>query len=110
VADLDKRVAQIDRAVEAATQRGRTRGAMALVQDQKGNRADLVRERQRQAEILAAMKSEEAGLSVHRRAVATARLKAALAGADRELEFASGHQLDRRGAVLRRTATKKAVK
>ena len=55
MADLDKRVAQIDRAVEAATQRGRTRGAMALVQDQKGNRADLVRERQRQAEILAAM-------------------------------------------------------
>jgi hypothetical protein len=83
---------------------------MALVLDQKGNRADLVRERQRQAEILAAMKSEEAGLSVHRRAVATARLKAALAGADRKLEFASGHQLDRRGAVLRRTATKKAVK
>jgi hypothetical protein len=56
VADLDKRVAQIDRAVEAATQRGPTRGAMALVQDQKGNRAGLVRERQRQAEILAAMK------------------------------------------------------
>lgn len=55
MADLDKRVAQIDRAVEAATQRGRIRGTMALVQDQKGNRADLVRERQRQAEILAAI-------------------------------------------------------
>jgi hypothetical protein len=30
--------------------------------------------------------------------VATARLKAALAGADRELEFASGHQLDPKSA------------
>jgi hypothetical protein len=68
------------------------------VQDQKGNRADLVRERQRQAEILAAMKSEEAGLSVHRRAVSTARLKAALAGGDRELEFVSGRQLDQESA------------
>ena len=44
------------------------------------------------------MKSEEAGLAVHRRAAATARLKAALAGADHELEFVSGHQLDEESA------------
>jgi hypothetical protein len=85
VADLDKRIAQIDRAVETATARGRTNSAMQLAVDQKRNRAELVRERQHQADVLADMKAEGAGLSVHRRAVATAdlgpiRYLAALAG------------------------------
>jgi hypothetical protein len=74
LADLDRRIAQIDKAVETATQRGRTNSAMALAQDQKRNRADLVRDRQHQAEVLADMKTEEGGLSVHRRAVAAADL------------------------------------
>ncbi len=70
VADLERRISQIDGAVEASTQRGRTRGAMALAQDQKQNRADLVRERQRQADALADMKAEAAGLSAQRRVAA----------------------------------------
>jgi hypothetical protein len=84
VADLDKRIGQIDGAVEKATAKGRTNSAMVLAQDQKRNRADLVRERQREADTLANMKAEEAGLSAQRRVAAAdlgpVRYLAVLAG------------------------------
>jgi len=70
VADLDKRIAQIDSAVMEAMLRGRSRGAMAIAADQKVTRADLVRERQRQADVLADMKAEGAALSAQRRVAA----------------------------------------
>jgi hypothetical protein len=70
VADLDKRIAQIDAAVMTATLKGRARGAMQIVDDQRRNRADLVREQQRQADALADMKAEAAGLSAQRRVAA----------------------------------------
>jgi len=43
---------------------------MELAQDQKTNRADLVRERQKQADTLAEMKAQAAGLSAQRRVAA----------------------------------------
>jgi hypothetical protein len=84
VADLDKRIGQIDKAVETATAKGRAVGAMQLATDQRRNRADLLRDRQRQADVLADMKAEEAGLSAQRRVAAAdlgpVRYLAALAG------------------------------
>jgi hypothetical protein len=70
VADLEKRIGQIDAAVMTATLKGRTRGAMQIVDDQRRNRGDLVRERQHQADALADMKAEAAGVSAERRVAA----------------------------------------
>jgi hypothetical protein len=57
---------------------------MQLAADQKRNRADLLRERQHQADTLANMKAEEAGLSAQRRVAAAdlgpVRYLASLAG------------------------------
>jgi hypothetical protein len=52
VADLDRRLAQIDTAVEKATERGRTTAAMKLADDQRKARAGLVDERKREAGTL----------------------------------------------------------
>jgi len=70
VADLEKRIGQIDAAVMTATLKGRAKGAMQIADDQRRNRADLVREHQRQADMLADMKAEAAGLSAQRRVAA----------------------------------------
>jgi hypothetical protein len=70
VADLEKRIGQIDAAVMTATLKGRAKGAMQIADDQRRNRADLVRERQHQADALADMKAEAAGLSAQRRVAA----------------------------------------
>jgi len=70
VADLDERIGQIDAAVMTATLKGRAKGAMQIADDQRRNRADLVRERQREADTLAEMKAQAAGLSAHRRVAA----------------------------------------
>jgi uncharacterized coiled-coil protein SlyX len=51
VADLDRRLAQIDAAVEKATEKGRTTAAMKLADDQRKARAGLVDERKREAGI-----------------------------------------------------------
>lgn len=55
VGDLDRRIAQVDAAVNEATRRGRTITAMALVADQAHRRDLLLSERQHQAAVLAAM-------------------------------------------------------
>jgi hypothetical protein len=52
VADLDRRIGQIDGAVQKSTSKGRTNAAMQLAADQKRNRADLVTERVRQGKML----------------------------------------------------------
>jgi hypothetical protein len=74
VADLDRRIAQIDGAVDAATRRGRTRGAMVLVDQQKANRADLVRQRSTAAGELADLRAQEVGVQSVRRGVDAADL------------------------------------
>src|SRR5262249_48017735 len=45
IADLTKRINQIDAAIEAATKHGRSVSAMELSRDQRKNRADLVQQR-----------------------------------------------------------------
>jgi hypothetical protein len=52
VADLDRRLAQIDTAVEKATEKGRTTAAMKLADDQRRARGSLVDERNREAGTL----------------------------------------------------------
>jgi hypothetical protein len=59
-ADLDRRIAQIDQAVETATAKGKTTGAMQLALEQKRNRADLAAERGRVGQALAALQVEKA--------------------------------------------------
>jgi hypothetical protein len=70
VADYDQRIAQIDGAVVATTQRGHTKSAMALAGDQRATRAQLVTERQRAAEAVANLKAEAAQLSAQRQVAA----------------------------------------
>jgi hypothetical protein len=73
VADLDRRIAQIDSAVEEATKRGRTNGAMALAADQRRNRADLIATRFKEAQALAGLQVERWSIDGDRR-VAQAEL------------------------------------
>jgi hypothetical protein len=60
VADLDRRIHQIDAAIETATQRGRTNAAMQLAADQRRNRADLATQRDQANKVLAELKIEKA--------------------------------------------------
>ncbi len=69
VADLDRQIAQIDWAVETATAKGRTAGAMRLAGDQRRNRADLAAERIRAGKALADLHVEKAGIDGARRKV-----------------------------------------
>src|SRR6516165_9991284 len=55
VADLDRRIAQIDAAIEQSTRLGRPVGAMTIADLKRHDRADLVAERQRQAPALASL-------------------------------------------------------
>jgi hypothetical protein len=49
VADIDARIAQIDSAIAEATRRGRTGGAMSIMEGQRRARSSLVDERTREA-------------------------------------------------------------
>jgi hypothetical protein len=69
MADLDRRLGQIDKAVETATVRGRTSGAMQLAGDQRRNRAELVAERLHVAKGLASLQVEKASIEGERRTV-----------------------------------------
>jgi hypothetical protein len=69
VADLDRRIAQLDEMVKVSTVHDRTRTAMALVQDQARSRADLVALRVNEAKALAALQVEKAGIDGERRTV-----------------------------------------
>ena len=60
VADLDRRIVQIDSAVEKATDRGRTAVAMKLADEQRKARADLASQRIKEAKTLADLKVEKA--------------------------------------------------
>jgi hypothetical protein len=71
VGDLDKQIAQIDNAVAAATQRGRTNAALSAMEAQRKARAALVAERQREADTLAGLKTERAALAANGRRIET---------------------------------------
>jgi hypothetical protein len=60
VADLDRRIAQIDTAIDKATAGGRTTSAMRLADDQRKTRTDLVARRSNEAKALATLKVEKA--------------------------------------------------
>jgi hypothetical protein len=62
VADLDRQVAQIDNAVAAATQRGRTNTALSAMEGQRKVRAVLAGDREKAASALGALKAERAAL------------------------------------------------
>jgi hypothetical protein len=67
VADLDARASQIDAAIAEATRRGRTTGAMSIMEAQRRTRAGLVDERSRAEAALAALKAERASVAARGR-------------------------------------------
>jgi hypothetical protein len=88
VADLDRRIAQIDKAVDMATSKGRTGSAMALADQQRKTRGELTAERIREGKALATLQVEKAGVEGERRKVEAdlgpVRYLATLLGADGE--------------------------
>jgi hypothetical protein len=68
VADLDTRVSQIDSAVAAATQRGRTAGAMSIMDAQRRSRTGLTSEREQAAGTLSGSPQGRTRISGRQRA------------------------------------------
>ena len=71
VADLDRRLGQIDTEIEEAAKRGRTNTALSAMEGQRRARAGLVDERNRKAGTLAALKAERASLAAQSRRIET---------------------------------------
>ena len=71
VADLDRRLGQIDSAIEEAARRGRTNTALSAIEGQRRARARLVDERNREAGALAALKIGRAALAAKGRQIET---------------------------------------
>jgi hypothetical protein len=69
VADIDRRIAQIDGAVEKAVAKGRTASAMSLADQQRKVRGELVAQRAAAAKDLAALQVEKAEAEGDRRIV-----------------------------------------
>jgi hypothetical protein len=67
VADLDRRIAQIDAAIEESTRLGRPIGAMTISDQKRRDRADIVAARQREAQALAGLQIEKARTDAQRR-------------------------------------------
>jgi hypothetical protein len=67
VADLDRRIAQIDAAIEQSTRLGRPVGAMTIADQKRRDRADIVAARQREARTLASLQIEKAKIDAERR-------------------------------------------
>jgi hypothetical protein len=92
VADLDRRLGQIDSAIEEATRHGKTKTAMATMEGQRKARGALVEERNREAGTLAALKTERALATARSRQIETEtapiRYVAELIGADADSERA----------------------
>src|SRR5262252_7989880 len=92
VADLDRRLGQIDSAIEDATKRGRTSTALSAIDGQRKARAGLADERKREAGTLAALQAERAGVAAKSRQIETEaapiRYVAELVGAETDSERA----------------------
>jgi hypothetical protein len=69
VADLDRRIAQIDTAIEKATEKGRTASAMKLLEEQRRTRTDLAAQRIREGKTLADLQVEKASVDGEQRKV-----------------------------------------
>ena len=67
VADLGRRIAQIDAAIEESTRLGRPLGAMTIADQKRRERADIVAERQREGQALASRQIEKAKIEAQRR-------------------------------------------
>jgi hypothetical protein len=67
VADLDRRIAHIDAAIEASTRLGHPLGAMAIADQKRRERADIVAERQREGQALTGLQIEKAKIAAQRR-------------------------------------------
>lgn len=67
VADLDRRIAQIDAAIEESTRLGRPVGAMMIADQKRRDRVDIVAARRREAQALASLQIEKAKIDAQRR-------------------------------------------
>ena len=92
VADLDRRLGQIDTTIEEAAKRGRTNAAISVIEGQRKARGALVEERNREAGTLAALKAERASLAARGKQIETdatpIRYVAELLGIDTDTEKA----------------------
>jgi len=69
VADLDRRLGQIDAAIAEMVKRGRTTGALEAIGAQRKAREALVSERRHEAEVLAELKSEAGAIAARGRRI-----------------------------------------
>ena len=67
VADLDRRIAQIDAAIEESTRLGRPVGAMTIADQKRREHAGIAVERQRESQALASLQIEKARIDAQRR-------------------------------------------
>jgi hypothetical protein len=92
VADLDRRLGQIDSAIEEAAKHGRSNAALSAIDGQRKARAELAGQRQREGVALADLKAERAAIGAKGRQMETEsapiRYVAELVGADADSERA----------------------
>jgi len=92
VADIDRRLGQIDTAIEEAAKRGKTNAALSAMESQRRARAALAGERNDAASTLAALKAKRAGVAAKGRQIETEsapiRYVAELVGANTDSERA----------------------
>ena len=92
VADLDRRLNQVDLAIEEAAKRGRTNTALSAIEAQRKTREALAGQRQREGATLADLKAERAATIAKGRQIETEaapiRYVAELIGADTDSERA----------------------
>jgi len=69
VADLDRRLGQIDSAIAEMVKRGRTAGALDAIGAQRKAREALVSQRRHEAEVLAGLKSEAGAIAARGRQI-----------------------------------------
>jgi cytolysin (calcineurin-like family phosphatase) len=92
VADLDRRLGQIDLTIEEAAKRGRTTTAFTAIEAARKTREVLEAQRQREGKTLADLKAERAALGAKGRQIETEdapiRYVAELLGAEADSERA----------------------
>src|SRR5258705_176088 len=69
LADIDRKLSQIDGAINKALEKGRTNAAMALANDQRHNRSELEVNRQAAGKVLVDLKVEKARIEGDRKTV-----------------------------------------
>jgi hypothetical protein len=92
VADLDRRLNQVDTAIEEAAKRGKTNAALTAIEAQRKSREALSGQRQREGTALADLKAERAAINAKGKQIETEaapiRYVAELIGADTDSERA----------------------